>query len=89
PAGDDGALKLFEQAGIQLVHSWLIDPASPEAGPIAARAQDYDSAVTYIVDADYTANGQLVVGELDEPVAGSSSAPTNDWTTEEKSKIED
>ncbi|KAJ7239398.1 hypothetical protein B0H12DRAFT_1136185 [Mycena haematopus] len=71
PAGDGGALKLFEQAGIELVHGWLVDPASPEAEAILARAQDYDTAVTYIVDADYTAKGQLVV---DEYSAGSSSA---------------
>ncbi|KAJ7505594.1 hypothetical protein B0H11DRAFT_1975224 [Mycena galericulata] len=89
PAGDGGALKLFEQAGIQLVHGWLVDPASPEAEPIVSRAQDYDTAVTYIVDADHTAKGQLVVNESAEPVAGSSSGSANNWTPEERSKIED
>ncbi|KAJ7629682.1 hypothetical protein DFH06DRAFT_708199 [Mycena polygramma] len=92
PAGDNGALKLFEQAGIELVHGWLVDPASPEAEAILSRAQDYDTAVTYIVDADHTAKGQLVV---DESGAGSSSAGPSaggsgaNWTAEERSKIED
>ncbi|KAJ6543637.1 hypothetical protein DFH09DRAFT_1173521 [Mycena vulgaris] len=87
PAGDGGALKLFAQARIQLVHGWLVDPSSPEAGPILARAQDYDTAVTYIVDADYTAKGQLVV---DESTAGSSSSAAGpSWTSDERSKIED
>ncbi|KAJ6489069.1 hypothetical protein C8R45DRAFT_993554 [Mycena sanguinolenta] len=89
PAGDGGALKLFEQAGIQLVHGWLVDPASPEAEAIVKRAQDYDTAVTYIVDADHTAKGQLVV---DEYGAGSSSAASgsgSNFTPEERAKIED
>ncbi|KAJ7692138.1 hypothetical protein B0H17DRAFT_1062018 [Mycena rosella] len=89
PAGDGGALKLFEQAGIQLVHGWLVDPESPEAGPILARAPDYDTAVTYIVDADYTAKGQLVVDESTESVAGPSSSSGSNWTPAERSKIED
>ncbi|KAF8151256.1 hypothetical protein K438DRAFT_1865167 [Mycena galopus ATCC 62051] len=88
PAGDNGALKLFEQAGIQLVHGWLVDPASPEAEAVLTRAQDYDTAVTYIVDADYTAKGQLVV---DESGAGSSSAGGSggNFTPQERAKIED
>ncbi|KAJ6611165.1 hypothetical protein B0H10DRAFT_2165920 [Mycena sp. CBHHK59/15] len=89
PAGDGGALKLFEQAGIELVHGWLVDPASAEAAAILARAQDYDTAVTCIVDADYTAKGQLVVDESAKPVAGSSSSSANNWTPEERVKIED
>ncbi|KAJ7189493.1 hypothetical protein GGX14DRAFT_609160, partial [Mycena pura] len=94
PAGDGGALKLFEQAGIQLVHGWLVDPESPEATTITARAQDYDTAVTFIADADHTAQGQLVVGESEESVAGPSSAgpsraSTNKWTPRERAKIED
>ncbi|KAJ7471021.1 hypothetical protein FB451DRAFT_1252785 [Mycena latifolia] len=88
PAGDGGALKLFEQAGIQLVHGWLVDPESPEAAPILARAQDYDTAVTYIVDADYTAKGQLVIDESSEAVAGPSGSSGPKWTPEERSKIE-
>ncbi|KAF7335459.1 Protein fam63a-like [Mycena venus] len=89
PAGDGGALKLFKHAGIELVHGWLVDPASPEAEAILTRAQDYDTAVTYIVDADYTAKGQLVVEESSVPVAGSSSAGGSNFTPEERSKIED
>ncbi|KAK7055908.1 fam63a-like protein [Favolaschia claudopus] len=90
PAGDGGALKLFEQAGIELVHGWLVDPESPEAEAIVKRAQDYDTAVTCIVDADHTAKGQLVVDESSEPVAGSSSsAAAPSYTAEERAKIED
>ncbi|KAJ7315341.1 hypothetical protein DFH08DRAFT_421388 [Mycena albidolilacea] len=91
PAGDGGALMLFEKAGIELVHGWLVDPASPEAEAIVKRAQDYDTAVTYIVDADYTAKGQLVVDDS-APVAGSSSAAGGSgskFTPEERAKIED
>ncbi|KAJ7149848.1 hypothetical protein C8R43DRAFT_500995 [Mycena crocata] len=89
PAGDGGELKLFESAGIQLVHGWLVDPQSPEAAPILARAQDYDTAVNCIVDADHTAKGQLVVQESTEVVAGPSSAGGSSWTPDERSKIED
>ncbi|KAJ7651065.1 hypothetical protein FB45DRAFT_889534 [Roridomyces roridus] len=89
PAGDGGALQLFEQAGIELVHGWLVDPASPEAVAIKSRAQDYDTAVTYIVAADHAANGQLVVDESSEPVAGSSSGPSRNWTEDESKKIQD
>ncbi|KAJ6578055.1 hypothetical protein B0H19DRAFT_985595 [Mycena capillaripes] len=89
PAGDGGALKLFKQAGIKLVHGWLVDPESAEAAAIMSRAQDYDTAVTYIVDADHTAKGQLVVHESNVPVAGSSSSSGANWTPDERSKIED
>ncbi|KAJ7266567.1 hypothetical protein C8J57DRAFT_1132345 [Mycena rebaudengoi] len=86
PAGDGGALKLFEQAGIQLVHGWLVDPDSAEAEAILSVAQDYDTAVTYIVDADHTAHGQLVIDESREAVAGPSR--TDNWTPAERAKIE-
>ncbi|KAJ7841548.1 hypothetical protein B0H13DRAFT_2099686 [Mycena leptocephala] len=89
PAGDGGALKLFQQAGIPLVHGWLVDPESPDAAPILSRAQDYDTAVTYIVDADYTAKGQLVTDDSSDAIAGPSKTPTANWTPEERSKIED
>lgn len=92
PAGDGGALKLFEQAGIELVHGWLVDPDSHEAKAVNKFA-DYDSAVTLIVDADHTTKGQLVVdadaigGESSE--ASGSSSKNENWTDEEKQKIED
>ncbi|KAF7294049.1 MINDY-DUB domain-containing protein [Mycena kentingensis (nom. inval.)] len=104
PSGDgaDGALKLFEQAGITLVHGWLVDPEGREAEAIAKRAPDYDTAVTFIADADHTAKGQLVLSEYDMPPvasgsgSGSSAGPSsagpvysNNWTAEERAKVED
>lgn len=88
PAGSGGELKLFEQAGIRLVHGWLVDPDSPEAS-VLAKTQDYDSAVNLIADADHTAKGQLVLSrDAEENQAGSSSS-NNNWTDEERAKIED
>ncbi|KAL5503846.1 hypothetical protein ACEPAH_7917 [Sanghuangporus vaninii] len=62
PHGDNGALKLFEQANIPLVHGWLADPSQPEYQALS-RIEDYDSAVNLIVEADSLAKGQLVVDE--------------------------
>ncbi|KIK88463.1 hypothetical protein PAXRUDRAFT_831809 [Paxillus rubicundulus Ve08.2h10] len=59
PAGDAGELKLFEQAGIKLVHGWLVDPDSPEARMIS-QIRDYDNAVTLIADADHITKGKLL-----------------------------
>lgn len=92
PAGDGGELKLFEQAGIDLVHGWLVDPDSHESKSVAKFA-DYDSAVNLIVDADHTTKGQLVVADDEQgqsSQAGSSSKVGEDnWTDEERLKIED
>ena len=86
PAGDAGELKLFEQAGIQLVHGWLVDPESREFKAVT-KFEDYDSAVNLVADADYTTKGQLV------EVAGSQQAGTSssavNYTEEERQKIED
>lgn len=57
-----GELKLFSQAGIQLVHGWIVDPNSPEA-PIISKVKDYDTAVALIAEADHLTNGQFVVDE--------------------------
>lgn len=94
PAGDGGELKLFEQAGIQLVHGWLVDPDSPEAD-VVKEYEDYDTAVNLIADADHTAHGQLVVDEVvaqaeasgSSSHAGSSQLGTS-YTPEETQKIE-
>ncbi|KIJ62931.1 hypothetical protein HYDPIDRAFT_182584 [Hydnomerulius pinastri MD-312] len=59
PAGDGGELKLFEQAGIRLVHGWVVDPNSPEA-KVISRIRDYDSAVNLIVEADHITKGKLL-----------------------------
>lgn len=85
PAGTGGELKLFEQVGIKLVHGWLVDPDSPEAAAVAKTA-DYDSTATFIADADHTAKGQLVVA--DESNVAGSSRHSNNWTDEERIKIE-
>ena len=62
PAGDGGALQLFEEAKIKLLHGWLVDPESSEYSAIAA-VQDYDNAVNAIVTADAMTKGQLVIDE--------------------------
>lgn len=62
PAGAGGELKLFEQAGIKLVHGWLVDPHSPEF-PVVSRLKDYDTSVNLIVEADHVTKGQFVVAE--------------------------
>ena len=86
PAGDAGELKLFEHAGIQLVHGWLVDPESREYKAVT-KFEDYDSAVNLVADADHTTKGQLV------EVAGSQRAGTSssagNYTEEERQKIED
>ncbi|KAI0069801.1 DUF544-domain-containing protein [Panus rudis PR-1116 ss-1] len=73
PAGAGGELKLFEQAGIKLVHGWLVDPDSPEHDAVS-RAADYDTAVNIIVEADHVTKGQLVVAEEDENAPSGSSS---------------
>ena len=62
PAGAGGELKLFEQAGIKLVHGWLVDPHSTEFD-VVSRFKDYDSSVNLIVEADHVTKGQFVVAE--------------------------
>ena len=89
PAGEGGELKLFEYAGIELVHGWLVDPSTPEHA-VLARVQDYDTAVTHIAEADHIAKGQLVTSE-DGP---SSSQPSHTsaaavLTPEDHQKVED
>jgi hypothetical protein len=86
PAGDGGELKLFERAGIKLVHGWLVDPEWPGAAVIA-KTPDYDSAVNLIALADYTSKGQLVSGDM--PSVAGPSNPTSDYTEEERERLED
>ncbi|KAI0090230.1 hypothetical protein BDY19DRAFT_992447 [Irpex rosettiformis] len=59
PATDGGELKLFEHAGIKLVHGWLVDPASHEYQTVS-KIGDYDTAVHLIAEADHLSRGQLV-----------------------------
>ncbi|KAI5121209.1 hypothetical protein M0805_007219 [Coniferiporia weirii] len=91
PAGDDGALKLFEQARIQLVHGWLVDPGSAEY-TVLSSTEDYDTSVNLIVEADIVAKGQFVVDEsIPGPsTAGLSSMHVSDqWSAEDRKKVED
>ncbi|KAG1820861.1 uncharacterized protein BJ212DRAFT_1265931 [Suillus subaureus] len=73
PAGEGGELKLFEQAGIELVHGWLVDPDSEEFR-VLQHVRDYDTTVTLIADADHITRGRLLSGDVwGEGEAGSSS----------------
>ncbi|KAI0750138.1 hypothetical protein C8Q80DRAFT_1100614 [Daedaleopsis nitida] len=90
PAGIGGELKLFEQAGIKLVHGWLVDPSSPEH-KVISRTADYDSSVTLLVEVDHLTKGQFVVADI-EP--SSSQGPSRQHSTysltpEEQQKVED
>jgi ubiquitin carboxyl-terminal hydrolase MINDY-1/2 len=86
PHGLGGELKLFEQVGIDLVHGWLVDPESPEAGAVS-RTQDYDSSVMLIAEVDHITKGRFVLDDSDAPQAGSSKSPV--FSDEERTKIED
>jgi ubiquitin carboxyl-terminal hydrolase MINDY-1/2 len=68
-----GELQLFEQAGIKLVHGWLVDPESPEHSAVT-KTEDYDTSVNLVVDADYLTKGKLVAAEADYIGAGPSSS---------------
>ncbi|KAF9532707.1 hypothetical protein CPB83DRAFT_847257 [Crepidotus variabilis] len=90
--GNGGELKLFEHAGISLVHGWVVDPASPDA-EVLKRVNDYDAAVELIAEVDHLTNGQFVVNE-DEfaPLHGVSTAgevPSRNYTEEELRKVQD
>lgn len=88
PGGSMGSeLKLFEQAGIKLVHGWLVDHDSPESRALEA-TPDYDSAVTLIADADHIAKGQLVVDDSAEAAGSSSTGVHTQWTDSERQKVE-
>ncbi|KAF9450491.1 DUF544-domain-containing protein [Macrolepiota fuliginosa MF-IS2] len=90
--GGTGELDLFEKAGIQLVHGWLVDPESEEA-EVIQRVKDYDRAVEFIAEVDHLTHGKLVPDEstFHEP-AGSSSQPSTsptNYTDGQRRKIED
>jgi hypothetical protein len=98
PAGDNGALKLFEQANIKLVHGWIVDSDSPEY-KVLSRTEDYDTSVNLIVEADDVAKGQLVLGENSavpgpryegpENPAGEPVHISDNWSEEDRKKVED
>ncbi|KAJ2968614.1 hypothetical protein NUW54_g13165 [Trametes sanguinea] len=90
PAGAGGELQLFEQAGIKLVHGWLVDPSSPEY-EVLSRTQDYDSSVNLLVEADYATKGNLVVADDATTQEGGLSRrdSTYNLSPEEQRKVED
>ena len=99
PSGDNGALKLFEQANIKLLHGWIVDPDGPE-NAVLSKTEDYDTSVNLIVAADDVAKGQLVLsensavpgprGETSENVVVDDSIHISDtWSEEDRKKVED
>jgi ubiquitin carboxyl-terminal hydrolase MINDY-1/2 len=75
-----GELSLFLLTGIPLVHGWLVDPDSPTAHAMAEEnAEDYDSAVALIAEADHLTGGLLVE---DINVEGNSRSGDNDRSNE-------
>ncbi|KAI0956425.1 hypothetical protein AcV7_006835 [Taiwanofungus camphoratus] len=89
PAGTGGELKLFEQAGVQLVHGWLADPDSPEY-EVLARTEDYDTSVNLLVEADHLTKGQLVSSSgAAAPPRDAAGSGADALTSEERQKVED
>ncbi|KAL6301503.1 hypothetical protein BKA93DRAFT_828155 [Sparassis latifolia] len=88
PAGAGGELKLFEQAGIKLVHGWLVDPASPEH-QVLAKTEDYDTSINLLVEADHLTKGKLVTTEHFTPASPTEPSPEEDLSPEDFQKIED
>lgn len=84
PALSGGELKLFEHAGIKLVHGWLVDPSSTEY-PAVSNLEDYDTAVNLIAEADHITKGQLVP----DAQASSHSQAGFTLTPQEADKVKD
>ncbi|EJD49038.1 DUF544-domain-containing protein [Auricularia subglabra TFB-10046 SS5] len=84
PAGDGGELKLFELAGVQLYHGWLVDPDGQEY-EVISRVQDYDNAVNQIVEADYMSQGRVVDASGD----GGEFDHLESMSPEQKQKLHD
>ena len=87
PAGQGGELQLFERAGIQLVHGWLVDPSTPES-QVLSRVEDYDTAVNLIAEADHLSSGQLVASD-NGPSPSKPGSNERVLTPEDHQKIED
>lgn len=71
PAGSGGELKLFEYAGIELVHGWLAEPSTPEYH-VLQRLQDYDTCVNLIAEADHISRGQFLQSEQEASSSGAT-----------------
>lgn len=85
PAGLGGELKLFDLAGIKLVHGWLADPDSPEYAALST-TEDYDTSIDAIVTADTATSGQLVYAEGNEDASITPNSPLSD---QDRKKVED
>ena len=65
-----------------------MDPDSEEASALREeRAEDYDTAVGLIAEADHVAGGLLVPGHQDGQAHPSGSKQQNNWTDLERRKI--
>lgn len=90
PAEAGGELKLFEHAGIKLVHGWLVDPSAPEYQAVS-RTQDYDTSVNLIVEADHLSQGLLVPDDA-PPVKAEGSSQSQQQSAlspEDQEKVKD
>ncbi|KAL4066721.1 hypothetical protein V8B97DRAFT_1948536 [Scleroderma yunnanense] len=77
PRGDGGELQLFAEAGIKLVHGWVVDPES-RAATVLSRVSDYDSAVMLIADADHLTKGRLLHSDaFNDTSDGSETRPSD------------
>ncbi|CCM06605.1 uncharacterized protein FIBRA_08884 [Fibroporia radiculosa] len=89
PGGSGGELKLFEQAGIQLVHGWLADPDTHEF-QVLAKTEDYDTSVNLIVEADFLTKGKLVAGNNAPASPGADTSGVYELLTdEERHRVQD
>ncbi|KAI0346250.1 hypothetical protein BDW22DRAFT_1405162 [Trametopsis cervina] len=86
PAASGGELKLFEHAGIKLVHGWLVDPSSPEH-TVVSKVEDYDTAVNLLAEADHLSKGQFVPDE--GPSTSSSEQAALSLSPQDEEKVRD
>jgi ubiquitin carboxyl-terminal hydrolase MINDY-1/2 len=89
-----GEFALFASVGISLVHSWLVDPTSPEHAAVSC-VEGYNLAVNLIIKADVLTHGLLMGANADQDDAdnvGPSEARLShsnvDLTDEERWKVE-
>jgi MINDY deubiquitinase len=94
PAMTGGEFALFASVGISLVHSWLIDPMSPEHAAVS-HVEGYDLVVNLIVEADMLTHGLLMGANADQDdvddVGPSEAGPSHsnvDLMDEERWKVE-
>jgi hypothetical protein len=89
PAGEGGELKLFDLAGIKLVHGWIADPDSQEFGALS-KTEDYDRSMDAVAIADSLTSGQLVYSESQHELRDTPASPKSPtFSGEDKKKIED